>query len=57
MKLIKRKFRVSTKYPYLMVDYVTNAIQAPEGYKILKPDEWFLKYTGQKIPICWYASN
>ena len=31
--------------PYLMIDYVTNVIpgEKSDGYKLLRPDEWFFK--------------
>ena len=40
--------------PYLMIDYVDELVpgKSVKGFKILKEDEWFLKYIGKTIQIC-----
>ena len=54
MKLDKKKILEyqQNRDPYLMVDYVTNVNpgKSAEGYKILKPDEWFFKVHWPKDP-------
>ena len=56
MKLNKKQILEyqQNRDPYLMVDYVTEVSPGKfsNGYKILKPDEWFFKVHWEITQIC-----